>query len=118
MRSFRVEFDEYFEDGLISMIEVGMVSCGELRYPSCSVKHGWRYPGIGEFQVIKYIIVIYLCHSSDVVFHYKCFLGSNVFISIYSFKQEFFYSVEPKKLEMKISLIHRLVIAKKEICFL
>ncbi|KAG5040532.1 hypothetical protein JHK85_013008 [Glycine max] len=48
--SFRVEFDEYFEDGLISMIEVGMVSCGELRYPSCSVKHGWRYPGIGEFQ--------------------------------------------------------------------
>ncbi|KAG4391064.1 hypothetical protein GLYMA_05G114200v4 [Glycine max] len=50
MRSFRVEFDEYFEDGLISMIEVGMVSCGELRYPSCSVKHGWRYPGIGEFQ--------------------------------------------------------------------
>ncbi|XP_014497677.1 beta-amylase 7 isoform X1 [Vigna radiata var. radiata] len=50
MRSFRVEFDEYFEDGLISMIEVGLGPCGELRYPSCPVKHGWRYPGIGEFQ--------------------------------------------------------------------
>jgi len=117
MRSFRVEFDEYFEDGLISMIEVGLGPCGELRYPSCPVKHGWRYPGIGEFQVIKCIIVIYLCHFSDSVFHYKCFLGSNVFISIYSFKQQIFYSVEPKKLEMKISLIHRLVIAQKEICF-
>ncbi|XP_068485418.1 beta-amylase 7-like isoform X2 [Phaseolus vulgaris] len=50
MRSFRVEFDEYFEDGLISMVEVGLGPCGELRYPSCPVKHGWRYPGIGEFQ--------------------------------------------------------------------
>ncbi|KAI4328785.1 hypothetical protein L6164_021115 [Bauhinia variegata] len=50
MRSFRVEFDEYFEDGFISIIEVGLGPCGELRYPSCPVKHGWRYPGIGEFQ--------------------------------------------------------------------
>ena len=60
MRSFRVEFDEYFEDGFISMIEIGLGPCGELRYPSCPVKHGWRYPGIGEFQVIKCIIVICL----------------------------------------------------------
>ncbi|CAL5192682.1 unnamed protein product [Lathyrus oleraceus] len=50
MRSFRIEFDEYFEDGFISLIEVGLGPCGELRYPSCPVKHGWRYPGIGEFQ--------------------------------------------------------------------
>ncbi|TYH58669.1 hypothetical protein ES332_D08G171100v1 [Gossypium tomentosum] len=50
MRSFRVEFDEFFEDGIISMVEVGLGPCGELRYPSCPVKHGWRYPGIGEFQ--------------------------------------------------------------------
>ncbi|KAF5731729.1 beta-amylase 7 isoform X1 [Tripterygium wilfordii] len=50
MRSFRVEFDEFFEDGTISMVEVGLGPCGELRYPSCPVKHGWRYPGIGEFQ--------------------------------------------------------------------
>ncbi|KAE9621227.1 hypothetical protein Lal_00028222 [Lupinus albus] len=50
MRSFRVEFDEYFEEGFISMIEFGLGPCGELRYPSCPVKHGWRYPGIGEFQ--------------------------------------------------------------------
>lgn len=51
MRSFRVEFDDFFEDGIISMIEVGLGPCGELRYPSYPVKHGWRYPGIGEFQV-------------------------------------------------------------------
>ncbi|XP_065859551.1 beta-amylase 7 isoform X2 [Euphorbia lathyris] len=50
MRSFRVEFDEFFHDGLISTVEVGLGPCGELRYPSCPVKHGWRYPGIGEFQ--------------------------------------------------------------------
>ncbi|KAK9273427.1 hypothetical protein L1049_018237 [Liquidambar formosana] len=50
MRSFRVEFDEFFEDGIISMVEVGLGPCGELRYPSYPVKHGWRYPGIGEFQ--------------------------------------------------------------------
>ena len=52
MRSFRVEFDEFFEDGIISMVEVGLGPCGELRCPSCPVKHEWRYPGIGEFQVI------------------------------------------------------------------
>ncbi|KAL8139179.1 hypothetical protein V2J09_005180 [Rumex salicifolius] len=50
MRSFRAEFDEYFEDGNISMIQIGLGPCGELRYPSFPVKHGWRYPGIGEFQ--------------------------------------------------------------------
>lgn len=50
MRSFRVEFDDFFVDGTFSMVEIGMGPCGELRYPSCPVKHGWRYPGIGEFQ--------------------------------------------------------------------
>ncbi|KAJ6334867.1 hypothetical protein OIU78_011671 [Salix suchowensis] len=50
MRSFRAEFDEFFADGIISMVEVGLGPCGELRYPSFPVKHGWRYPGIGEFQ--------------------------------------------------------------------
>eukprot|EP00252_Welwitschia_mirabilis_P015906 TRINITY_DN35296_c0_g1_i1.p1 TRINITY_DN35296_c0_g1~~TRINITY_DN35296_c0_g1_i1.p1 ORF type:complete len:548 (+),score=100.59 TRINITY_DN35296_c0_g1_i1:70-1713(+) len=50
MRSFRMEFDEFFEDGIISEIEVGMGPCGELRYPSYPEKHGWKYPGIGEFQ--------------------------------------------------------------------
>lgn len=51
MRSFRVEFDEFFEAGVISEIEVGLGPCGELRYPSYPAKHGWKYPGIGEFQV-------------------------------------------------------------------
>lgn len=51
MRSFRIEFDVLFTDGAISEVEVGLGPCGELRYPSYPVKHGWRYPGIGEFQV-------------------------------------------------------------------
>ncbi|KAL5572842.1 hypothetical protein UlMin_022439 [Ulmus minor] len=50
MRSFRIEFNEFFEDDSISMIQVGLGPCGDLRYPSFPVKHGWRYPGIGEFQ--------------------------------------------------------------------
>ncbi|KAI3681757.1 hypothetical protein L6452_36561 [Arctium lappa] len=50
MRSFRVEFDEFFEDGSITEIEIGLGACGELRYPSYPAKHGWEYPGIGEFQ--------------------------------------------------------------------
>ncbi|KAK8587991.1 hypothetical protein V6N13_086948 [Hibiscus sabdariffa] len=50
MRSFRVEFDDFFVDGVISEIEVGLGPCGELRYPSYPVKHGWRYSGIGAFQ--------------------------------------------------------------------
>nr|QCU55235.1 beta-amylase [Camellia fraterna] len=57
MRSFRVEFDEFFEDGIISMIEVGLGPCGELRYPSNPVKHGWRYPGVGEFQCYDQILL-------------------------------------------------------------
>lgn len=57
MRSFRVEFDEFFQDGIISMIQVGLGPCGELRFPSCTVKHGWRYPGIGEFQVSSGIVL-------------------------------------------------------------
>lgn len=52
MRSFRVEFDEFFANGIISEIEIGLGPCGELRYPSYPANHGWKYPGIGEFQVI------------------------------------------------------------------
>ena len=46
-----MEFDEFFQDGIISEIEIGLGPCGELRYPSYPAKHGWTYPGIGEFQV-------------------------------------------------------------------
>ncbi|XP_010523740.1 PREDICTED: beta-amylase 7 [Tarenaya hassleriana] len=57
MRSFRIELAEFFEDGIISMIDIGLGPCGELRYPSCPIKHGWRYPGIGEFQCYdKYLL--------------------------------------------------------------
>lgn len=51
MRSFRQEFDEFFEDGTITEIEIGLGACGELRYPSYPERLGWKYPGIGEFQV-------------------------------------------------------------------
>ncbi|EMS60553.1 Beta-amylase 8 [Triticum urartu] len=50
MRSFHMEFRSLSEEGLISAIEVGLGASGELRYPSCPEKMGWRYPGIGEFQ--------------------------------------------------------------------
>ncbi|PKA62569.1 Beta-amylase 8 [Apostasia shenzhenica] len=50
MRSFRVEFDDLFEEGLISAIEIGLGTSGELKYPSFSEKTRWRYPGVGEFQ--------------------------------------------------------------------
>ncbi|GAB2271702.1 Leucine-rich repeat receptor-like serine/threonine-protein kinase bam2 [Dionaea muscipula] len=57
MKSFRVKFNEFFESGTISEIEVGLGPCGELRYPSYPAKHGWRYPGIGEFQCYdKYLM--------------------------------------------------------------
>nr|CAD1820825.1 unnamed protein product [Ananas comosus var. bracteatus] len=50
MRSFRTEFDNLFEDGLIAAVEIGLGASGELRYPSHPERMGWRYPGIGEFQ--------------------------------------------------------------------
>ncbi|KAL0425992.1 UNVERIFIED_CONTAM: Beta-amylase 2, chloroplastic [Sesamum radiatum] len=57
MRSFRVEFEEFFRDGVITEIEIGLGPCGELRYPSYPAKHDWKYPGIGEFQCYdKYLM--------------------------------------------------------------
>ncbi|KAJ6808776.1 putative beta-amylase 8 [Iris pallida] len=50
MRSFRTEFDDLFEGGLISAVEIGLGASGELKYPSFPEKMGWRYPGVGEFQ--------------------------------------------------------------------
>ncbi|XP_022736895.1 beta-amylase 8 isoform X3 [Durio zibethinus] len=51
MRSFRTEFDDLFAEGLFSAVEIGLGPSGELRYPSFSERMGWRYPGIGEFQI-------------------------------------------------------------------
>ncbi|XP_024517073.1 beta-amylase 2, chloroplastic [Selaginella moellendorffii] len=57
MRSFRQEFDDLFQSGVIAEIEVGLGACGELRYPSYVPRSGWEYPGIGEFQCYdKYLI--------------------------------------------------------------
>ena len=43
---------QFLESELISEIEVGLGPAGELRYPSYPETHGWRFPGIGEFQVV------------------------------------------------------------------
>ena len=51
MRSFRTEFDDLFVEGIIYGVEIGLGASGELKYPSFSERMGWRYPGIGEFQV-------------------------------------------------------------------
>lgn len=52
MENFRQEMTEFFHDGTIVEIEVGLGPCGELRYPSYPETQGWVYPGIGEFQVV------------------------------------------------------------------
>lgn len=86
MRSFRVEFNDFFEDGVITTIGVGLGPCGELRFPSFPVKHGWRYPGIGEFQVlccctcnIMRFSCIYNLHFNFMDF-FKKILFNNIFV--------------------------------------
>ncbi|XP_058195269.1 beta-amylase 2, chloroplastic isoform X2 [Rhododendron vialii] len=69
MRSFRVEFDEFFECGIISEIEIGLGPCGELRYPSYPEKHGWKYPGIGEFQCYDQYLLTSLKTAAEVGGH-------------------------------------------------
>ncbi|KAE9454697.1 hypothetical protein C3L33_13399, partial [Rhododendron williamsianum] len=69
MRSFRVEFDEFFEGGIISEIEIGLGPCGELRYPSYPEKHGWKYPGIGEFQCYDQHLLTSLKTAAEVGGH-------------------------------------------------
>ncbi|ESQ37700.1 hypothetical protein EUTSA_v10028560mg [Eutrema salsugineum] len=69
MRSFRVEFDEFFEDKIITEIEVGLGPCGELRYPSYPEEHGWKYPGIGEFQCYDKYLMKSLKEAAEVRGH-------------------------------------------------
>ncbi|OMO78781.1 Glycoside hydrolase, family 14B, plant [Corchorus capsularis] len=69
MRSFRVEFDDFFVDGVISEIEVGLGPCGELRYPSYPAKHGWTYPGIGEFQCYDKYLMKSLSKAAEIRGH-------------------------------------------------
>lgn len=42
---------DFLEAGSLVDIEVGLGPAGELRYPSYTQSQGWRFPGIGEFQV-------------------------------------------------------------------
>lgn len=51
IKSFRDDMSEFFEDGTIIDIEIGLGPAGELRYPSYQETLGWKFPGIGEFQV-------------------------------------------------------------------
>lgn len=53
MRSFRENMADFLESELMIDIEVGLGPAGELRYPSYSYCTGWKFPGIGEFQVSK-----------------------------------------------------------------
>lgn len=68
MKSFRMEFDDLFAEGLISGLEIGLGASGELKYPSFSERMGWSYPGIGEFQVNLYqypSLFSFWCFSLD-----------------------------------------------------
>jgi beta-amylase len=49
-RSFYGQFRDYFDNGSIAEVEVGMGPCGELRFPSYQISTGWVYPGCGDFQ--------------------------------------------------------------------
>lgn len=51
MKSFRENMSDFIEAGLVVDIEVGLGPAGELRYPSYPETQGWKFPGIGEFQV-------------------------------------------------------------------
>lgn len=94
MRSFRVEFDEFFAEGIISEIEVGLGPCGELRYPSYPAQHGWKYPGIGEFQVhwcsfhFSFLAQLRCWHSRKLrlIVSTKCKLNSATFFYGYDLK--------------------------------
>eukprot|EP00899_Mesostigma_viride_P006961 jgi/Mesvir1/16266/Mv08512-RA.1 len=50
MSSFRAKMEPFFATGVIRDVEIGLGPAGELRYPSYPETHGWRFPGIGEFQ--------------------------------------------------------------------
>jgi beta-amylase len=54
-------FDKQDQKGIITMIEVGLGPCGELRYPAYRLPWSFDpFPGVGEFQVSGII----LCKSS------------------------------------------------------
>ena len=80
MRSFRTEFDDLFAEGLISAVEIGLGASGELKYPSFSERMGWRYPGIGEFQVRHTVAPFY---NSCIILYCK-YCGS-IFICCFLF---------------------------------
>ena len=51
MKSFKNAMAGIFEAGHITDVEVGLGPAGELRYSSYPETQGWKFPGIGEFQV-------------------------------------------------------------------
>lgn len=58
MKSFRENMANFLESELLIDIEVGLGPAGELRYPSYAEIQGWKFPGIGEFQVTMSLTVI------------------------------------------------------------
>ncbi|GAQ87188.1 beta-amylase [Klebsormidium nitens] len=71
MVSFRNEMREFFEAGLFHEIEVGVGPAGELRFPSYPETHGWRFPGIGEFQCYDRYMLEQLGKAAEAVDRYE-----------------------------------------------
>lgn len=83
MKSFRENMAEFLEARVVTEIEVGLGPAGELRYPSYPETHGWRFPGIGEFQVGNggwERVGTFLCFSYVV-----CISTSTIFILFWVF---------------------------------
>lgn len=61
---------DFLDSGIITEIEVGLGPAGELQYPSYPESQGWKFPGIGEFQVRKYSFLNKLDEKR--FFSYQC----------------------------------------------
>lgn len=79
-----MEFNNLFEEGFITAVEIGLGASGELKYPSHPERIGWRYPGIGEFQVsVLRLIFISISPLWDTVISYSLGLLIFIFITFY-----------------------------------
>jgi hypothetical protein len=69
MASFRREMTDFLDAGMITEVEVGLGPAGELRYPSYPETHGWRFPGMGEFQCYDKYLQADLAEAANAVGH-------------------------------------------------
>ncbi|GJP51534.1 hypothetical protein CLOM_g10699 [Closterium sp. NIES-68] len=71
MRSFRAHFLHFLHSGIVTEVEVGLGPAGELRYPSYPETHGWRFPGIGEFQCYDKFLLAQLSYAAQEAGQYQ-----------------------------------------------